>query len=242
MLKLLEPLSSIKAASFADVQLEGANQNLRRGSWLIALGHPTVSSVSDGGPSATWGTLNNIRRTVAIDHGSTPVAEELRTKALHEYGSLLQTDARTTLGCSGSALLNMKGELVGISAPLALVAGADTAGGYAIPFNDSYRQIVEVLKQGREVEYGFLGITVDPQRQLDQGVRITQVTPGTPADKAQLLGPNPMGPPDIIMAVDGKPIRSQDDLFLHLGAALAGHEGEADNRTVITRFARLLRR
>ena len=222
VLKLLEPLNGLHTAPFAKVQLEGANTNLRKGSWLIALGHPTVSAVGDGGPSAMWGTLSNIRRTVAIDTNSTTVSEESRTKALHEYGSLLQTDARTTLGCSGSALLNMNGELVGISAPLALVAGADTAGGYAIPFNETYRQIVEVLKQGREVEYGFLGITVDPNWRNGRGVRILNVTPGTPADKVKLVGNSPLSQSDVILSVDGKPIDSQDDLFLHLGAALAG--------------------
>ena len=48
--------------------------------------------------------------------------------------------------------------MVGLSVALAAAAGYETAAGYAIPVDQTFRRVVETLKQGREVEYGFLGV------------------------------------------------------------------------------------
>ena len=77
---------------------------------------------------------------------------------MHHYGTLIQTDAKLNLGTSGGPLLNLNGEMVGLSVALAATAGYEAAGGYAIPVDATFRRAVETLKQGREVEYGFLGI------------------------------------------------------------------------------------
>jgi serine protease Do len=229
VLKLIDPVPGLKSIRFADVRtepgLEGHKPTVFRGMWVISMGHPLAAGFGDGKPSASWGILSNVRRKAAG-----PVREEQRTLPLHQYGTLLQTDARVTLGCSGGVLLNLDGEAIGMTTPLAAVMGSDTAGGFAIPFDRNYRRIIDVLRQGREVEYGFLGISIDPTHpapaQRGIGLRIGQVTPGTPAAEAGLIGHGDGrfgSDGDVILAIDGQPIREQDDLFLALGAALAGN-------------------
>jgi S1-C subfamily serine protease len=103
---------------------------------------------------------------------------------------------------------------------MAAVTGAETAGGFAIPFDRNYRRVVEVLRDGREVEYGFLGVQAEPVvpgvRNSTDGLTLTQVVAGTPAAAATLMHG------DVVTAIDGIPVGEMDDLFLHIGAALAG--------------------
>lgn len=202
---------------FADVSTGGEKPTVVKGMWVVSLGHPAAAGIADGSASSSWGILSNVGRRAAG-----PGREDQRGRALHHYNVLLQTDARVTLGCSGGALLNMDGELIGMTTPMAAVTGAETAGGFAIPFDRNYRRIVEVLRAGREVEYGFLGVQAEPVTPEDDsgrdGLRLLSVVPGTPAASAGLV------PNDIVLAIDGIPVGDQDDLFLHIGAALAGTE------------------
>ncbi len=62
---------------------------------------------------------------------------------------------------SGGAVINLKGELVGLTTTAASPAGFDAQAGYAIPMDRMGRRAVEALKQGKEVEYGLLGIQPD---------------------------------------------------------------------------------
>ena len=217
VLKLLKAPAGLTEAKFAPVQLvdspDGKKANLKRGSWVIALGHPLASGFVDGSPSASWGILSNIRRR----SGVSPQREDLRTnKPLHTYGSLLQTDARITLGSSGSALFNLDGEIVGIGSSVAAVQGSEANGGYAIPFDANYRRIVEVLKLGLEVDYGFLGVS--PSTVPGGGVLVSNISPGSPAYDAGIRSD------DILKKIDGNALRDTDDLFLYVGAPLAGTE------------------
>ena len=56
----------------------------------------------------------------------------------------------------------MDGELVGLTTALAAIAGGEAAGGYAIPIDANTRKMIDVLKRGEEIEYGFLGVTRQP--------------------------------------------------------------------------------
>jgi serine protease Do len=153
-----------------------------------------------------------------------PGREEQRTRSLNTYGCLLQTDARLTLGSSGGGLFNISGELIGLTTSLAAVTAADSSGGFAIPLDVNYRRIIDTLVRGQEVEYGFLGVQVSstPLDRETQGLRLLSVTPGTPAADAGLIADNLGRIGDIILKIDDNPIIEQDDLFLYLGAALAG--------------------
>src|SRR6202011_3306869 len=110
----------------------------------------------------SWGIVSNLRHRAP----ATPLLNEIdRAKiTLHQYGALLQTDARLSVGCSGGALINLQGELVGLTTTLAALTGGDTTGGFAVPMDAGIRRIVRVLEKGEEVEYGFLGVRFDPQR------------------------------------------------------------------------------
>src|SRR5581483_2619868 len=164
-------------------------------------------------PSASWGILSNIRRRPAA-----PLREEERTKPLHYYGTLLQTDARLNLGCSGGALVNLQGELVGLTTAAAAIQGGETPGGFAVPVSAGMRRILDVLLRGEEVEYGFLGVAFDGRApEGHQGASLLNVIGGSPAHLEGGLKPR-----DTIVAVDGTPIRDSEDLFVQLGTRLAG--------------------
>ena len=75
-----------------------------------------------GSPSASWGIISNVRR-----RAPGPAREEERAKTLHHYGTLIQTDARLNLGCSGGALIDLRGvHLVPIGAKPAFAADKPT--------------------------------------------------------------------------------------------------------------------
>ncbi len=215
VLKLLKVPAGLTEAKIAQVRLsetpDGKPANLKRGAWAIALGHPLASGFADGAPSASWGILSNVRRRSS----ASPQREELRTnKPLHAYGSLLQTDARLTLGSSGSVLLNFEGEVIGLGSSVAAVQGSEASGGFAIPFDANYRRILNVLKDGQEVDYGFLGVA--PSTAPGGGVEVNGITPGCPAFEGGLKSG------DVIKKIDGQILKDTDDLLLSVGAALAG--------------------
>ena len=222
VLKLIDPPPNLKPVRLADVRTargpRGEPATVRKGQFVIALGHPLAAGAVDGGPSASWGILSNLRRrTVTAGAGDTN-----RNRPLASYAVLLQTDARVTLGCSGGGLFNLEGEAIGMTSSTAGVTGADTAGGYAVPFDHNVRRAVDALLAGREVEYGFLGVTMGGgfgfPPPAGPGVTLSGVTPGMPAAVAGLRKD------DRLVSVDDQPVADSDDLFLNVGAALAGAE------------------
>ncbi len=90
---------------------------------------------------------------------------------LYHYGTLIQTDAKLNLGTSGGALVNLKGEMVGLTTSLAATPGYEQAAGYAVPVDETFRRVVDTLKEGREVEYGFLGVAPDQSQQARNSPR-----------------------------------------------------------------------
>ncbi|HVA51837.1 MAG TPA: trypsin-like peptidase domain-containing protein [Pirellulales bacterium] len=187
----------------------GDAAKLKKGQIVIALGNP-YGIARDGQASASWGIVANLSRKAPA------AGEDDLQKTLHEFGTLIQTDARLNLGTSGGALVNKRGEMVGLTTSLAAVAGFEQAAGYAIPVDKAFRRIIQVLKEGREVEYGMLGITLPSTLPRDRtgshthGVVITGVIDGGPAWKANLR------PDDVITHVDGKPIYDFDGLRLQV--------------------------
>ncbi|MFG0334652.1 MAG: S1C family serine protease, partial [Maioricimonas sp. JB049] len=131
----------------------GDGSEVRKGQMVITLGNP-YAIAADGSASASLGIISNIsRRPVDAtneDGGDLP--------SIHEYGTLLHLDTRLQLGGSGGALLDLDGHLIGLTTSLAAIRGYEKSVGYAIPFDESFRRIVETLLEGYEVEYGFLGI------------------------------------------------------------------------------------
>jgi len=185
---------------------------LRKGQIVISLGNP-YAIARDGQVSAAWGIVSNLaRKAPAVPDG----LDSSGKTTLHQLGTLIQTDAKLNLGTSGGPLLNLKGQMVGLVTSLAALAGYEQAAGYAIPLSQTFRRVVETLKQGREVEYGFLGVrpvnlSYEELLQGRQGIRVHEVVPGTPAHR-QGLKRN-----DIITAVNGTPLVDADSLVLEVG-------------------------
>jgi serine protease Do len=180
----------------------GDASRLRKGSFLIALGNP-FNAARDGSPSASWGILSNFARRLMADEDKIP--------RLQNYPTLLQLDSKLNLGMSGGAVINLKGELVGLTTTAASPAGFDSQAGYAIPMDKIGRRVVRTLTLGKEVEYGLLGI-----RSPDHSNRVTEVTPNSPA----ALGDLKIN--DEIIAVNDQPVSDFDTLILAINEYPAG--------------------
>ena len=199
---------SIDAKDLVPIQFGDAD-HLKKGQFVVVLGNP-YAIARDGQASASWGIIANLERKAP------PQVDETSRSTLHQYGTLIQTDARLNLGTSGGAMLNLKGEMIGLTTALAAISGYEQAAGYAVPIDETFRRVVETLKQGREVEYGFLGVAPKSLRESDlaagrRGVVVHDVVEGTPAKRFGLEAG------DIITQVDERPIFDADGLVLQVG-------------------------
>ncbi len=192
----------------------GNSIKLRKGSFLIALGNP-YNAARDGAASAAWGILANTSRRVEPPRaGGAP-------PQLHNYPIMLQLDAKLNLGMSGAAVVNLNGELVGLTTTAGDPEGFDPKAGYAIPMDRLGRRAVKSLMEGSEVEYGFLGINLPTVRfqQEEFGGKtniVADVTAGTPADIGNLLKG------DEILQVGEIPVYDSDTLVLAVGSYPVG--------------------
>jgi S1-C subfamily serine protease len=204
VLKLIDPRGRVQGLSALPI---GDADNAKKGQFVIALANPFAAGFRDGSPSVSWGMLSNIHRRVPGEINDT----NNRRPRLHYYAFLLQTDFRLNLGCSGGALLDLKGNWIGLTTAQAALAGGETSGGFALPLDRRMKRIIEVLRQGKEMEYGFLGITLQQNGAIG-------VTSNGPAEKAGLRTPIR------IDSIDGYPIVEQDDLLLNVAVCPAGTE------------------
>jgi serine protease Do len=168
----------------------GNSDELKVGTWVVAIGSPfgLEQTVTAGIVSAKGRIL-----------GSGP------------YDDFIQTDASINPGNSGGPLINMNGEIVGINT--AIVASGQGIG-FAIPINLA-KGIITQLKSKGEVTRGWLGIGIQDltpelteyyNLKTKEGVLVTQVFKGDPADKGGIK------PNDIIIAVNGKSVKSAREL------------------------------
>ena len=196
------------------------SSQLLPGQFVIAIGNPfgEAGSMSIGIVSGLERTLRSQR--VAQGGGS------------YSLPQVIQTDAAINPGNSGGPLLNLNGEVVGVNSAILSLTGTNSGVGYSIPSN-AVSRIIPVLVAEGKFTYPFIGITMrnveslEMQAALDlpqvTGTYVTDVVPGTPADQAGLIGggtnPNtlevlPGG--DFILGVNGKPIKSSDELISFL--------------------------
>jgi S1-C subfamily serine protease len=173
--------------------------------FLLALGNP-FNAGRDGKASASWGILANIARRID------PAQVEPQKRQLRHYPTMLQLDAKLNLGMSGGAVVNLKGEMIGLTTNAANVGGFDSQAGYALPIDTLTRRAIEALKQGREVEYGFLGV----QLPEDNSNRIEGVQAGTPAGEGGLM------PGDVVHSIGHLPVTNSDTLVMAVNAFSPG--------------------
>jgi serine protease Do/serine protease DegQ len=177
----------------------GDSDQLEVGDYVIAIGNPFGI-----GQTVTSGIVSALGRT-----GLTPEG----------YEDFIQTDASINPGNSGGALVNLRGELIGINSAIIGPSGGNVGIGFAVP-SSMARAVMSQITRFGEVRRGRLGITMTdltPALAAKLGVSaragaaITGVQPGSPADKAGLRER------DIILALNGRPVRSSGALRARLG-------------------------
>ncbi len=214
----------------------GNATNLRKGQLVLGLGNP-YAIARDGSPSASWGMISNISRYAGAEPGARD-EESLKNESVHHLGTLLQVDTRLNLGTSGGALLNLRGEMIGLTTSLAAIVGYEKSAGFAVPCDEAFMRVIKTLMEGYEVEYGFLGVTPrdldgDKIRSLADRIgqygaaRVATVIPNSPAAQGR------MRPDDIVVSVNGRPVLSRSDLMREVGLLAPG----AKARIVVWREA-----
>lgn len=216
VLKLLPDAGDVWPAELRPMPL-GDGSGVRKGQLVLALGNP-YAMARDGSASAAWGMVSNVGRRAAPIEDAQFDSEARKRETVHHYGTLLQVSIPLDLGTSGGPLLNLRGELIGITTSLAALDGYEKSVGHAVPLDDGTRRVIETLSRGHEVEYGLLGIA--PETLLRQGVPgmdqpsaalVSGVRPGSPAAAAGLRDH------DAILAVDSVPVYSKSDLMREVG-------------------------
>jgi len=218
----------------------GDGDATRKGQIVVALGNP-YAIARDGDVNASWGIISNRLRTAPpvprprVNGGERPT--------LHHYGTLLQTDARLAFGYSGGALLNLQGEMIGLTTAYAAGPGYEQAAGFAIPVNGSFRRVVDQLKQGERPEYGFLGIapellSAEARRRGMAGVRVSSVFPGTPAAQAGIAAG------DVVAQINKQPVYDEQDVIRLIASEspdavvdILVHRGAAGGELQLTKVA-----
>ena len=179
----------------------GNSDDVRVGDTAIAIGAPLGL---DG--TVTTGIISALDRPV-----TTGGTGEL------SYINAVQTDAAINPGNSGGPLLNGRGEVIGVNSAIATTTAGEAGNiglGFAIPINSSARIANEIIATGMS-RTTIIGVTLD-LRYTGRGARVSEVTPGGPADAAGLL------PGDVITAVDGRRINDATELVVTVRAKAPG--------------------
>jgi len=181
----------------------GDSNKLRVGEWVLAIGSPF-----DFDHTVTAGIVSALGRSLPSEN----------------YVPFIQTDVAINPGNSGGPLLNLQGEVVGINAQIYSRTGGFMGLSFTIPI-DLAMDVVEQLRTKGHVTRGWLGVLIqDVTRELaesfgmdkPQGALVSQVLPGSPAEKAGFK----VG--DIIIDFNGKPVVSSSTLPPIVGVTEVG--------------------
>jgi serine protease Do len=210
VIKLVGDVSDLPALTLGD------SEALRLGEVVMAIGNPFGLS-----GSVSLGIVS---------------AKERTSVGINRYENFIQTDAAINRGNSGGALVNMRGELIGIntmiySPNMGFGQGGNVGIGFAIP-SDQARPIIKSLIAKGTVDRGWLGVHIQdlsPDMTAGfsvapdtRGVIVAKVTDDSPAAKAG------MKDADIIVSVDGTPTEDTNDLRNAIAAAGPGHKARIE--------------
>lgn len=186
----------------------GDSDQLNVGDYVIAIGNPFGI-----GQTVTSGIVSALGRTGLSAEG---------------YENFIQTDASINPGNSGGALVNLRGELIGINSAIIGPSGGNVGIGFAVPSNMARTVMNQIVRYG-EVRRGRLGVEMadlSPALAKKLGVNVLEgavvanVQAGSPAEKAGLRER------DIVVAMNGRPIHSAAELRARLGLTPIGEEVE----------------
>jgi Do/DeqQ family serine protease len=183
----------------------GNSDQVRVGDVVLAVGNPMGV-----GQTVTMGIISAKSRATGLGDGS--------------FEDFLQTDAPINHGNSGGALVNTRGELVGINSQILSPSGGNIGIGFAIPANMAQNVFQSLITDGR-VHRGLLGVTVQPVNadlarslQLDTigGALVSSVQPGGPADEAGVERG------DVITAINDMTVTDSNALRNHVASLKPG--------------------
>lgn len=142
---------------------------------------------------------------------------------------MIQTDAAINPGNSGGPLLDSSGRLIGVNTAIFSPSGSNAGIGFAIPVDVVNRVVPELIRDGRVATPGIGIVAADEAtaaRLGIDGVAVVRTSPGSPAERAGLLGidsrTGSLG--DIIVAADGNPVHHLSDLTDRLEQARVGQK------------------
>ncbi|MET8264236.1 trypsin-like peptidase domain-containing protein [Micromonospora arida] len=198
-------VNDLKPAKFGD------SDAMQVGDQVLALGSPLGLQ-----GSVTSGILSARDRTIRAGEGQPQDPTQQQSQPVSSISGLLQTDAPINPGNSGGALVNTRGEVIGVNTAIA-TSGQSTGNigvGFAIPSNKA-KDVAGKLQRGEKVSHPSLGVGVNQAE--GGGALVASVTPGSPAEKAGLQRG------DVVTRFGDKPVNDSDDL---VGAVQAGKVGD----------------
>jgi len=185
----------------------GNSDDVAIGDWVLAIGNPLRLR-----STVTAGIVSALGRTMDI------IDDRLRVE------SFIQTDAAINQGNSGGALVNVKGELIGVNTAIATRTGSYQGYGFAVPANLARKVATDIIETGK-VRRALIGVTInsidfDRAKKLGltkvAGVDIIQVLKGGAADLAGIE------PRDVVLAVDGFEVPEVNNLQERIALRLPG--------------------
>lgn len=175
----------------------GNSRELKVGQVAFAIGSPFGLD-----QSLTSGIISGLKRSIPTSSG-------------HEITNIVQTDAAINPGNSGGPLLDSAGLLVGVNTAIYSPSGSNAGIGFAIPVDVVNRVVPMLIRDGRVPTPGIGIVAADDMlaaRFGIDGVVVTGTIPGSPAEEAGLLGLNASSEPDVVVAINGKPVHRLSDL------------------------------
>jgi len=193
----------------------GDSSRLKVGMRVFAIGNPFGLE-----RTMTTGIISSLNRSLKIRAGRT-------------IRSIIQIDAAVNPGNSGGPLLDTRGQVIGINMAIATRTGQNSGVGFAVPSNTIARVVPQLIKHGRVIrpEIGILRVY-----ETERGLLVAALKPRGPAQRAGLQGPKvtrtrrgifvieriDRSAADLIIAVDGKPVKSADDFLAHIESKRPG--------------------
>jgi len=185
----------------------GDSSKVEVGEWVLAIGNP-LGDILQGDVTVSAGIVSAKGRQLGIA----------------DYEDFIQTDAAINRGNSGGPLVNMRGEVIGMTSAILSPSGGNIGIGFAVPSNMA-KFVMEQLKKNGRVIRGYLGILINPVTEETakvlnlpslKGAVVSRVEKGSPADKAGLKNY------DVIVEFDGKPVNSPSQLKAMIGQTEPG--------------------